>query len=581
MASIIANKFPYLQSPAYCELDTDNIHEIAKNSLVTRVFYAALPFIALHRPFEQIVTLTMDSMRTITSLSNFLENKDARTAFRTVIAISAMSGTVFMHPLGLSISILNSLISNLPEMLVQLQSGDLQALIPILQQGLYLCTIFVGSLEIITVSFLLSMAVEIIKSKNEFQKGHLIEAVSHLLMSAVRFSQSIPYMSKVAEKNNVPGTQMLENTMNKIRDRSAIFFYRSARSFMDPLWKTTDEWLKTVSLCKDPQASTYRKTISVAKSAILSSALLPFSIGGLLLGQAFHFTAFNLATKPYIHLKGKANAQDTSEELSIFQLNTCLTAGGFSRLFGGVTLPNEDRVKAIAGMIKEANPDVVCLQEVSDLKDAFSLYDKLSSKFSDFYLGIGPTLGVFFNNSGLFACSNQPMSDPQFHSFKNVPGTELAVNKGFFSFSTEYADVINTHLSPSSDDLHPTKPEAKTREIEQKMILEEAHKLSSKNNKPVIVLGDFNTNVGPLFDECTAKSNPNPKATCETGFLVGTNFYHKLKASLENLEIDHLLSFFEKSYSIFSRAIPTFDPKEPKRAISDHLAIVSTIRKTR
>src|SRR5690348_9585932 len=98
------------------------------------------------------------------------------------------------------------------------------------------------------------------------------------------------------------------------RDRAAQFFYTSARSLMTPHWKSTSVWLKTISDCKSPLFSTPQKISSVAKSALLSWFLLPFTLGGLALGQAFHFTAFNLAARPYIHLTGNAEVQNSSNE---------------------------------------------------------------------------------------------------------------------------------------------------------------------------------------------------------------------------------------------------------------------------
>jgi endonuclease/exonuclease/phosphatase family metal-dependent hydrolase len=570
-----------LKAPAFYAPEDGRSPEEKKHSLVTRVFYAVLPFLVLHRPFGKIITLTMDGSRTVSSFSQLFEKKDGKTALQTIIAVAALAGTIFMHPLGLCVATLHDLISHLPEAIAQLQGGDLQGLMAIFQQGFYLGTILIGSVEIIAISLLLSMAIEICRSKKEFQQGYLLEGIAHMAMSMVRFGQSVPYLAQGAEQNNLGSQHFLKSlheTIATVRDRAALFFYSSARSFVSPLWKSTSLWLETISHCNDSLLSTPQKVFSIAKSTLLSCALLPFTLGGVVLGQAMHFTAFHLATTPYIHLTGEAAAQNPADrKFSLFQLNACLTAGGFARLFGGLELSDEQRVEEIAKRIKESNPDIACLQEVSDLKDALSLYHKLSPEFADFYLNIGSTPFILQNNSGLFVASKHAIRDPQFHSFADIPGTESMVNKGYFSFLTTLANYINTHLSPSSDDLHPTDLEIQTRAEEQRRILDTAQAQFSANGKLAFVSGDCNTDQGLLFDQSTDRSAPNPQAVSETDYLIDRNWRHDASALPRGKMIDYLLAFFQRPAVFNTRTIPTFDVDRPEEAVSDHPALFSEV----
>ena len=93
-------------------------------------------------------------------------------------------------------------------------------------------------------------------------------------------------------------------------------------------------------------------------------------------------------------------------------------------------MPNSQRVDQISQMILESDADIVALQEVSDLSDGYRLYDKLKSKYSDFYFNAGATPFILQNNSGLFVASKVPVEDVQFEDFSSVPGTESMVNKG-------------------------------------------------------------------------------------------------------------------------------------------------------
>jgi hypothetical protein len=567
-----------LQLPAYYAPDDRNIHHKNKDSLAARIFYTAIPFIALHKPFGRAITLTMDAARNISSLSQLMEKKNYLELFKTVISILALAGTIFMHPLGLCIATVYNLGCELTSLLIK--AGNL-TLFSSCQHLFYLGTMLSGGVEMVAVSLLLSMIVEIARARKEFQEGRFLETGAHLLMSVVRGAQSLPILEKVAYKHNVPGKEYFRScteTIEKVRDCASIFFYTLARSFVNPLWKSTDLWLQTISVCKNPECSTSQKAFAVAKSTFLSCALFPFTLSGLVLGQTAHFTAFNLASKPYIHLQGAAEAQKASvQSLSVFQLNCCLTAGGFARLFGGLEMSDTERANKIGEMIKNTHPDLVCLTEVSDLPGAFTLYNKLSPEYAEFYFHMGATPFILQNNSGLFIASKEAISRPEFHSFSDIPGTESMVNKGFFSFSTKAADFINTHLSPSSDDLNPKETEISTREEEQSKIFEVVKKRFSENQKPAFVMGDFNTNRGVLFDNSGNKSSIDPKAASQTQYLIHRNWHHNSTVQPEPHVIDYFLSFFHNQSAIQTSAIATFHPNHPEMAISDHPALLSQV----
>ncbi|MFA6118633.1 MAG: endonuclease/exonuclease/phosphatase family protein [Parachlamydiales bacterium] len=411
----------------------------------------------------------------------------------------------------------------------------------------------------------------------------------------VRFCQVAPHIEKIAYKHDIKGKENFKNlteTISKIRDILASSFYSAARFFVNPHWKITDVWLNTISNNNNDQTSTTQKVLSTTKSVFTTLGLLPFALGGLILGQVCHFSAFLLSTTPYIHLKNEANLKPLDKLCSLLQLNCCLTAGGFSKLFGGTVIPNDERVSKIAEMIKQNDPDLVCLQEVSDIKDAFKLYNELSNKYGDFYFNIGSTPFILQNNSGLFVASKTALENPQVHSFSDISGTESMANKCFFIFSTNNANFVTTHLSPSHDDLNPTNQESHVREEEQQRIRLASKQRSSDNKKPTYVSGDFNINwnsdqyqKGLLFAEGKDYYNNNRSeslsqdATCETEYLVDRNWHHKKDVKPQHLILDYFLSLFDSNAtSVKTRKIATFDTDKPQEAISDHSALISTIK---
>ena len=90
--------------------DDSNIHHAKKDSLICRVFYVALPFIALHQPFGRCITVAMDSIRSVSSFGLLAGKRNCKELLKTCVAVSALAGTIFMHPLGLCISTLYDLI---------------------------------------------------------------------------------------------------------------------------------------------------------------------------------------------------------------------------------------------------------------------------------------------------------------------------------------------------------------------------------------------------------------------------------------------------------------------------------------
>jgi hypothetical protein len=113
-----------LQSPAYYAPDDSNISHSKKDYLIVRIFYAALPFIALHKPFGKIITFVMDSIRTVISFNQLVEKKESKKLLETIVAISALAGTIFAHPLGLCISTLYNLGCDLTTVITICEKGE-------------------------------------------------------------------------------------------------------------------------------------------------------------------------------------------------------------------------------------------------------------------------------------------------------------------------------------------------------------------------------------------------------------------------------------------------------------------------
>ena len=383
----------------------------------------------------------------------------------------------------------------------------------------------------------------------------------------------------------------LETKMNA-RDFLTKSLLVTGRFLVEPLWQMTGSYLKTISICKDPNVHVAKKTVYITKSIFSSFFLIPLSFGGLALGQLSHSIAHVASERPYIYLKRRPkveNTGDNDENFRFFQLNCCLTAGGFSALFGGTTLSNKKRAGSIVKMIEEENPDLVCLQEVSDLKDAYFLYKKLKN-YSHFYFNIGIAPFIVQNSSGLFIASKKPLHNPHFKSYSHIKNTRMMVKIGFFSFATEEGNFITTHFSDSSDDLFPKQKKIDVRRQEQEMVLLEAIERVFENSLSAYVLGDFNINYSGqereeslLFKDIKYRKEDLPisgeEVTAETQYLIDRNWHHNKQALPQHLVLDYFLTLFQsKGQLVETKVIKTFDAKKPREAISDHAALLTVIK---
>lgn len=588
-----------LKYPAYYAPDERGV---SKDSLASRVFFAALPFIALHKPFGWGITIALDVVHSYSSLKECINAPNGKQLFKTAIVIASLAGTIFCHPLGLCIGSLYDLAGDLRVMIEQCQRGAYQEAaytsLSLAQHLFYLGTMVVGSWEVIAISMILNMVIEGFRSQEEFSKDHYIEGVAHIFMAAVRFCQAMPYVEKVATQRDFRSknfVRSLNETIAKIRDQTAFCFYGVARFFVDPLWKMTDMWIKEAALEKEMRNKTGQKVSSVAKRVFSTFSYLPsalVALGGLFVAQIFHFSAFLLQTTPYIHLKGNIEVKKTADKtVSVFQLNCCLTAGGFSRLYGGLILSNEQRVEKIAEKINDKGSDLVLLQEVSDFKDGVSLCSKLIDTYAELYFHMGAKPFVIQNTSGLLVASKIAIENPYLQSFSDIPGTERMVNKSFFSFSTRAGNFITTHLSPSTDDEHPTEAEIVTREEEQKRVYAEVLRRVKENHRPVFVVGDRNIpwnsaeyKKSLLFQRGSDVYNQGGEevtdaaATAQTDYLIQRNWFFDTKAKPKPSIIDYFISFFMPTENqVVTQKVPTFAVDRPKEAISDHAALLTNI----
>lgn len=270
----------------------------------------------------------------------------------------------------------------------------------------------------------------------------------------------------------------------------------------DPVCKVR-EYFYTFYTLNQTCESTWQKVLKAAylSLGIISCSLLtPFATP---FGLALRGIVVSVESKPYIYLekscKGKRLPED--RKITLVSHNECYVPGGYSITDGQVT-PSSDksRIDENIKKIKELDPDIVCLFEVSDIFDA----EYIASKLPD-YPFIIPVAGLraIGPSSMLWIGSKYEIAKDSIEFIPFEKGTELSgrasySQKGFLSFDIKnqgekapFATIISTHLQHSEIPAKPEESEILSRVAEMNKIVK---KIQSKINRglDVIFTGDLN-----------------------------------------------------------------------------------------
>ena len=181
---------------------------------IQRVGMVALPFISLYKPLSFPLSLAMGGLRVITCLSQLLatmQHGEARgiayQALQTAIAVIALTGTIFAHPLGMLITTTHDMLIELYHLLNNLREGKYEQAVlncaNIMNNSLYLGLFLHGGLELGIASLTVQMLIGFYHSYDECKKGKSLEGVGHLLMGLIRSSQLSAQLEALQWKDKI------------------------------------------------------------------------------------------------------------------------------------------------------------------------------------------------------------------------------------------------------------------------------------------------------------------------------------------------------------------------------------------
>jgi endonuclease/exonuclease/phosphatase family metal-dependent hydrolase len=330
-----------------------------------------------------------------------------------------------------------------------------------------------------------------------------------------------------------------------------------------PFWKATEFFLTNDSSWTGVAGKVVGITIAIFQAPLA------------MVGEMIYLLSQKYYQKSYSFYESKA-AKREGNPSKFLSLNACMFPGGLPTIFGGVS-PAGARMDALTDFLKKQKADIVCLQEMA-CDPAKQLINKIKDDYRYFYYRIGPN--PFNMESAIFFASKYELKNqPQFIAFK-VPGMQGGIRRGFFIAELESCYVITTHLDP-----HAHHGDVRAQQIEA--ILTHIRTLYQK---PIFLMGDLNIEsqdtkacnlLKENFTNFKADDVDHPteqNATCYDNLL---DVIRDPKIEPKWAVVDHILIYKGSSLTaMVQEKIPTFDPKQPAQALSDHHAVTLVLQGT-
>ena len=166
---------------------------------------AILPLIALHEPFRRPLTLGMNSLRTVSNISQLIKHLKARNdkeGAYSLLQVSLGTGAVglfFFNPILSQLSAsTGDLISNSRAFMERAKAGDRQKAIESLSamalDTLFLASFCYGSIEITVACMILQIGTNMIYTGQHLKKGNYFEGICQAIVTGSQINQAIPQL---------------------------------------------------------------------------------------------------------------------------------------------------------------------------------------------------------------------------------------------------------------------------------------------------------------------------------------------------------------------------------------------------
>jgi exonuclease III len=577
------------------------------SSYVNRVCIAALPFLSLYSPFGRALSIFSASIRIYSKYEEFPKDGSKFSKGWSLVkmgtATLSLANCFFNHKKALLMTNANDVLESLWDVVSKEGAAEKSlSLLSAINSSTYMGVLLCPSIEVMLLSLFVQVLFELGHAAKEWQKGdRQLEVGARLLMAGIRGRQTLSYARVFWKKHQAKIVPIL----NRERERIAEMLHRFDSMIASPFWWYTEKVVRmtrAIQLGVNGQCSSRVGEIATRVFyGVLGIPMLSYALATSLPELLVRSLAKGIAPDPFFYLKGNVEEKTKHNgRVSILTMNVCFVAGGFAELFAG-GIPNwKNRIDSLTENILKQDLDIVCLQEVNDVNASIALHERLKGNYAHFYHNIGAQ--IFSQNSGHFIASKYAINDPNFIPFNSGTGLQAMVNKGLFTFDVSCSDRIlanisAVHLSPSKQDLDPTRGESLRRSLEIELVVENIRKKAAEHiNALNIFLGDFNLS----FDSTERKNSPissgvfiDPynqnrteikldEGTCATENMRDAHKKGEEKGWLKegiifdyNLVWNNLSARAAKMSSTLFRGF--FSEKAPCQAYSDHNGVVLNI----
>lgn len=199
---------------------------------------------------------------------------------------------------------------------------------------------------------------------------------------------------------------------------------------------------------------------------------------------------------------------------------------------------NDERARTIAGVLRETDADILCLQKVFDASAGGILTRTLTDRFPFAYGPANDHPCAAGPNSGLIVLSRTPLADYQAIEFSDCRGIECLSAKGAVLLSAVCGvttfRLIVTHLQ--GEEGGAFTPEAQgVRDLQMKQIAAQLIEPYDEAGVPMFVCGDFGT---PRFTADGTRETPEYRRMLETlGVQNGADARITLNDSLSDNDL--------------------------------------------
>lgn len=501
---------------------------------------------------------------------------------QTILAVASLGGTLLAHPLGMLLTTVHDCALDCINVGQYLYIGEwshaLHSYIPLMNNSLYLGLFLYGGMQLAVASLAMQVFIGLSQSTSEWKKGRHLEAGGHLLMGMIRGNQlsrqiqllQMGYqLSAVGEKNEETPTLKVSTKGN--------FFHNVAYYLQKPVQKTSEFFLRAICTPIRPgtegnwQNATLEKCRRIAHVAFTLAAA-PVTISLYTLGEGMHFCGNTINGTSYTYLPGNGPEKLDDQNLRAMTLNACMLWGGLPIPLGGLRPPGK-RIEELAALIREQDPDLLFLQEMS-FPASKELFELLKEDYAHCFTRIGPNFMRM--ESGLTIFSKVGVEKVGFWPFPNQNG----IKRGAFYMQTPHNYFVTTHMEAGDAAAERSQQFAQiTREIEA---------LKKEKELPCFVLGDFNIDSYKSDREyqSTIGNNPDyfdPNKDNKEESCTNVLLNHMLGKEIDSKhfeKIDYALLHGDPSkVTLNTKLVDTYSIEDPFHAISDHKGLMMDISK--